>query len=69
MEYTVFAACHCLGQACCWYNVFRWCGLIDARRHVQIDKQIVIIHTPALPTVDPNPFKTQPDVNPFMGTS
>jgi len=70
MEYIVFAAfsaCSCIGQACCWYRVFSCLGCIDdGTAHVRIEKQIVVM-VPVAPTVDPNPFKAQPELNPFTG--
>jgi hypothetical protein len=69
MEYIIFAACNCIGQACCWYRIFSCLGCIDdGTAHVRIEKQIVVM-VPVVPTVDPNPFKAQivPEVNPFTG--
>jgi hypothetical protein len=49
------------------YRVFSCLGCIDdGTAHVRIEKQIVVM-VPVVPTVDPNPFKTQPEVNPFTG--
>lgn len=54
METILMIAMSCLGQACCWYRVFYWCGCIDdSRQHVQIEKQAA---PPPPPTSSPNPF-------------
>ena len=47
----------CAVQACCWYNIFRCCGCIeDERQHVEIDKQVIVIHSTGAPKESPNPF-------------
>jgi len=40
-----------IGQACCWYTLFNWCGCIDAERE-EIRTQQPIKQEP------PNPFLT-----------
>lgn len=55
METILMMAMGCLGQACCWYRVFSWCGCIESSPpHVQIEKQAVA--PPLPPTPSPNPF-------------
>jgi hypothetical protein len=63
--------CGCIGQGCCWYNVFRCCGCIEeeGRAHVQIEKQAEgppsSAGNPFVPVVIPPPPKYKPDPNPF----
>jgi len=58
MEYLFMGAMTCIGQACCWYNIYRCCGCIeDENRHVEIEKQIVVIREDVgKPKDSPNPF-------------
>ena len=44
----------CLGQACCWYTVFKWCGCIEPEREVIIQQPYT--HPPP---VSQNPFLVQ----------
>ena len=65
MEYLVFGAMTCIGQACCWFNIYRCCGCIDdGTRHVQIEKQvqpIIVVHSQ--PKTDSN---NNSNNNPFI---
>jgi hypothetical protein len=66
MDYIFLGAMSCIGQACCWYNVFRCCGCIDEEnRHVQIEKQaqpIIVVHSQ--PKTDTNQNSPNPFLNP-----
>jgi len=74
MEIILSAVCGCIGQACCWYNVFRCCGCIEeGRAHIQIEKQAEPTTTmgnskdgnPFVPVMPPPPVKYKADPNPF----
>ena len=60
MEYLFMGALSCIGQACCWYNIYRCCGCIEeGRQHVEIEKQIVVkeeTKPQGNPKDSPNPF-------------
>lgn len=46
----------CLGQACCWYTVFKWCGCMESEREV-IQTQappIVVYQASNNPFLNPN---------------
>jgi len=40
-----------MGQVCCWYTFFSWCGCIDDREREQIQTQ-----PPIQSNKEPNPF-------------
>jgi hypothetical protein len=71
MEMIIVSVCGCIGQGCCWYNFFRWCGCIEeeGRHHVQIEKQTHItpasVGNPFVPPPPPPPVTYKPDPNPF----
>ena len=53
MELCVYASMiglNFMGQICCWYTFFNWCGCIEDREREQIQTQ------PPRPYQEPNPF-------------
>jgi hypothetical protein len=74
MEIILSAVCGCIGQGCCWYNVFRCCGCIDdGTGHVNLDRQVINTKptgnskddNPFVPVAPPPPAKYKADPNPF----
>jgi len=39
MAFLIAPLFTCVVQGCCWYSVFKCCGCIEDRNHVEIDKQ------------------------------
>ena len=62
MQYIIMGAFHCIGQACCWYNVYKCCGCIEDRPHVEIDKQQIQLQQPQQSQPSPS------NPNPFLGS-
>jgi len=64
MQYVVMGLCHCIGQACCWYNIYKCCGCIESRPHIQIERQQEL--HPQQP--QPQQQQSSHSPNPFLGS-
>ena len=61
MQYVVMGFFHCVGQACCWYNIYKCCGCIESRPHIQIERQQLQQQQPQ------HQQSQQHSPNPFLG--
>ena len=52
MELLSFFGVGVMGQACCWYTIFNWCGCIDG----QIEREQIQTQRPQPQPQPLNPF-------------
>lgn len=66
MAFLVVPVFACVTQGCCWYSVFKCCGCIEDRKHVEIEKQkAVLVVGPS----NNNPFSPASQTLPSTSTS